>query len=402
MQIFANANYDFLKWRIHATVLFLIFIAIGLGWFAMNGLNMGIDFAGGANVILRFKDAVPLQELRSRVPNATIQQYGKAEENSVLIRLPQQEREGDYAGQVVTTLHRTFNPDAGQKLDLNFQGRAAIAELLKSADPDRKGTAPAAHDYYYNVAQSIITRRSELGLFTSQQQVNSSPGLTPASAQVLGNQTVLGRFNVLSQETVGPQVGRELQQKAILAIILSALAMGIYIAIRFDVSFGVAALIGLVHDVLFSFAFLALVGGEFSLTTVAAFLMIIGYSINDSVVIYDRVRENVKKSRVREDFETVLNRSLNQTLSRTILTGGCVMLILLALIFFGGEVIHDFALLLFVGTIIGTFSTLTVVPTVVLLWRKYIGKGATAGARPQVARPEAPPAVQAKAARRSR
>jgi preprotein translocase SecF subunit len=402
MQIFANANYDFLKWRIHATVLFLIFIAIGLGWFAMNGLNMGIDFAGGANVILRFKDAVPLQELRSRVPNATIQQYGKAEENSVLIRLPQQEREGDYAGQVVTTLHRTFNPDAGQKLDLNFQGRAAIAELLKSADPDRKGTAPAAHDYYYNVAQSIITRRSELGLFTSQQQVNSSPGLTPAAAQVLGNQTVLGRFNVLSQETVGPQVGRELQQKAILAIILSALAMGIYIAIRFDVSFGVAALIGLVHDVLFSFAFLALVGGEFSLTTVAAFLMIIGYSINDSVVIYDRVRENVKKSRVREDFETVLNRSLNQTLSRTILTGGCVMLILLALIFFGGEVIHDFALLLFVGTIIGTFSTLTVVPTVVLLWRKYIGKGATAGARPQVARPEAPPAVQAKAARRSR
>jgi preprotein translocase subunit SecF len=401
MQIFANANYDFLKWRIHATVIFLIFIAIGLGWFAMHGLNMGIDFAGGANVILRFKETVPLQELRSRVPNATIQQYGKAEEHSVLIRLPQQEREGDYAGQVVTTLHRAFNPEAGQKLDLNFQGRAAIAELLKSADPDRKGTAPAAHDYYYNVAQSIITRRSELGLFSSQQQVNSSPGLTPAAAQVLAGQTVLGQFNVLSQETVGPQVGRELQQKAILAIILSALAMGIYIAIRFDVSFGVAALIGLVHDVLFSFAFLALVGGEFSLITVAAFLMIIGYSINDSVVIYDRVRENVKKSRVREDFETVLNRSLNQTLSRTILTGGCVMLILVSLIFFGGEVIHDFALLLLVGTIIGTFSTLTVVPTVVLLWRKYIGKGATAGARAQVTRPE-PTMPAPKAARRSR
>jgi preprotein translocase subunit SecF len=176
--------------------------------------------------------------------------------------------------------------------------------------------------------------------------------------------------------------------------------MGVYIAIRFDIRFGVAAIICLVHDVLFSFAFLALIGGEFSLITVAAFLMIIGYSINDTVVIYDRVRENMKKSRVREDFNTVLNRSLNQTLSRTILTGGCVMLILLSLILFGGEVIHDFALLLLVGTIIGTLSTLTVVPAVVMFWNQRLA-GSQSGRKVDLPRP-VPPVEAPKPARRAR
>ncbi len=374
MEIFTNTNFDFLKWRYHVLAFTLLFTLVGLGLFAVKGLNLGIDFSGGANVVLRFKDTVPIDQLRAAVPSASIQRYGAAEDNSVLIRLPQLQQEGDYAGQVVQSLNTTLNPEASQKLDLNFQGRAAIAEMLKAQDPDKRGTAAAAHDHYHGVAQAIISKRSELGLFRTYQEVTSTPGVTAATSQVLAAETILGQFNLLSQETVGPQVGRELQNKAIWAIALSTLAMGIYIAVRFDLRFGVAAIIALIHDVAMAFAFLVMVGGEFSLITVAAFLMIIGYSINDTVVIYDRVRENVKKSRVRESFESLVNRSLNQTLSRTVLTGGSVLLILLSLILFGGEVIHDFALLLFAGVIIGTLSTLWIVPAVVLAWNRWFAK----------------------------
>jgi preprotein translocase subunit SecF len=389
MQIFTNTNYDFLKWRWRITALFLAFVAIGLVWLSQTGLNLGIDFSGGASVVLRFQNAVPLQELRSILPNATIQQYGQPNENSILIRLPQQQREGDYAGQVVSEIHTRMNAQGGDKLDINFFGRDRLSSLLREADPDNRGTNAAAQQHYDSIAARIIERRSELGVFTSMQQVSGTPGVSAGAAKTLNERAYLGSFNLLSQETVGPQVGSELQRKALLAIILATLAMGVYIAIRFDLMFGIAAVLALAVDVAVTFAFLVLVRAEFSLVTVASFLMVIGYSINDKVVIYDRVRENRRKN-TREDFETVLNRSLNQTLSRTILTGGCVLLILLSLIFLGGPVIHDFALLLFVGTIIGTISTLTVVPAMVVAWnrRKKAPAAAAAPAPASVTRDE--------------
>lgn len=379
MQIFTNANYDLLKWRWPALAISVVIIIAGFFFYYRNGVNLGIDFAGGANVVVRFQEKVPIDQLRSIVSDATIQQYGPAEENTVLLRLPQQQREGDYAGAVVSTLNQRLNGDLGSRMDLNFQGRDALAELLKSKDPDRKGSA-AAHDYYYDLAQQVIAKRSELGIFKNMQEVTSVPGVTRETALVLEQNVSLGKFNVLNQETVGPQVGSELQKKAILAIILSTLAMGVYIAIRFDLRFGVAAVVALVHDVLVALAFFAMMRGEFEIITVAAFLMIIGYSINDKVVVSDRVRENLKKSRTREDFAVVLNRSLNQTLSRTVLTGGTVILVLISLILFGGEVINEFAWLLLIGIIAGTYSTLTLLPMVVLAMdrmssKKKMGKG---------------------------
>jgi preprotein translocase subunit SecF len=396
MQIFVDTKYDFLKWRWRVTLAFVAFIALGLAWLAMKGLNLGIDFSGGASVILKFRDTVPLQQLRSELPDATIQQYDTPEQRALLIRLPQQQREGDYAGQVVSTLHTKMNAQGGNKHDLNFHGRDRLAALLKQADPDVKGTNPQAQAYYDDLAGRIIARRSELGIFTSMQQVVSTPGVTSKAAGVLNEQAYIGAFNLLSQETVGPAIGADLQRKAALAIILATLAMGAYIAVRFDLRFGIAAVLALVVDVMFTFAFLVLVRAEFSLITVAAFLMVIGYSINDKVVIYDRVRENMRKTR-GEDFETILNHSLNQTLSRTILTGGCVMLILLCLIFFGGPVIHDFALLLLVGTVIGTISTLTVVPALVIAWHRRKSQPALSS---QAATPAAAPRAQVPARKR--
>lgn len=373
MDLFVDSKIDFLRWRFHAIAFSVVFIAIGLALLFGRGMNLGIDFAGGANVILRFQEEPPIQDLRSIVSDATIQQYGPTEDHSVLLRLPQIQQEGDYAGQVVGNLNQRLNPEGNGKLDLNYQGRSALADLLKAEDPDNRGTSPDAMAHYEDLAQRVIARRSEIGIFTSMDQVTSVDGVSPAVAQLLGEQTFLGAFNVLNQETVGPQVGRELQQKALWAIILATLAMGAYIAVRFDFKFGVAAVLCLIHDTMFAIAFLGMIHGEFEIITVAAFLMIIGYSINDTVVIYDRVRENIRKSRAREDFAAVLNRSMNQTLSRTILTGGSVALVLLSLIFWGGEVTKEFALLLLIGTIAGTYSTLTVVPAIVLAWNRYIG-----------------------------
>ncbi|MFA6957591.1 MAG: protein translocase subunit SecF [Thermoanaerobaculia bacterium] len=387
MEIFVNTNYNFIKWRFVGVLFSLAIILAGVvGYFTM-GLNVGIDFSGGANIVLRFQEAPPIPELRKLMPDATIQQYGKMADNSVLIRLPEIAEETDYAGQAVRRLNESINSGTISKLDLNYQGAGSISETLAAADPDNLGTGTVAKEHYLTVARAVIAHRSTVGIFHSLDEVKGAAGLSPAAAEVLAKGAVLGKFNLLNQETVGPQVGEELQKKAALAILLSVLAMGIYIAFRFDFKFGIAAIICLAHDVFVSLAFLILVGGEFSLVTVAAFLMIVGYSVNDTVVVYDRVRENAKKARAKESFADLMNRSMNQTLSRTVLTGGCVMMILICLGVFGGEVIHDFAWLLLVGSICGTYSTVTVVPAIVLAWNKYVAKkaGLYGGGAEQVA-----------------
>ncbi|HEY4642345.1 MAG TPA: hypothetical protein VII75_13445, partial [Thermoanaerobaculia bacterium] len=156
MQIFVNSKYDFVKWRFYAVSFSLLFMLLGLAMFFKHGVNWGIDFAGGATISLRFKDPVPLDRLRADLPVASIQQYGKAADNSVIIRLPELTKETDYAGQIVAKLRSDLDPQAATKLDLNFDGRDRLTELLASADPDAKGTSPAARDYYKSVAQNIV------------------------------------------------------------------------------------------------------------------------------------------------------------------------------------------------------------------------------------------------------
>jgi len=372
MQIFVNPNYNFVRWRLLWIALSLLFIIAGAGIFFTRGIEMGIDFSGGANIILKFREAVPLAALRSDLPGATIQQYGKTEERSVLIRLPQLHREGDYAGTVVAGLFRKLNPEGATRHDLNYYGTDRLAALLKENDPEKKGTGVDAQKYYNSVAERIIAKRSELGIFTSMSQVTSN--VSPAIASLIADKAYLGRFNVLGQETVGPQVGKELQQKAIWAVVLASIAMGIYIALRFDLMFGVSAVANIIHDVLVALAFMAMMRLEFSLNIVAALLTIVGYSINDTVVMYDRVRENRRKIKKPMTLADELNLAMNQTLSRTVLTSGSVFLVLISLILFGGNVIRGFAWILMIGVISGTYSTVTIVPAVAMWWEKLTGR----------------------------
>jgi len=375
MQLFVNTKYDFVRWRFHAVAFSVLFILLGLGFYLKNGINWGIDFAGGANIVLKFRGPVPIDKLRAQLADASIQQYGKPEENAALIRLPMLRRESDYAGQVVERLRVALNPEANTgKLDLNYHGRDRLASLFQETDPAKKGTNDDARKFYSDLAESIINKRSELGLFTSFDQVTSVPGVNTNIVNALRQRAYIGEFNLLNQETVGPQVGRELQQKAIMAVILATLAMGVYLWLRFDVMFGASAIVCIIHDVLVSLAFLGMIHGEVSLNIVAALLLIVGFSINDTVVMYDRVRENRRKIKTRMSFEDQLNLAMNQTLSRTILTSGTVVIVLIALLLFGGKVIHEFAWILLIGVLAGTYSTITIVPAVALAWNNATGR----------------------------
>jgi preprotein translocase subunit SecF len=389
MRFFENTNYDFIKWRWHAVIFSLVIIGIGLGLFLTRGVNLGVDFAGGANIVLKFRGEVPLNDLRGTLSDATIQQYGKASENSVLIRLPQQKREGDYAGAVVQELHAKFNPEAASKHDLNYLGSDRLAALLIQADPDNRGSNPAALEYYNSIARRVIDRRSGLGIFTSMQQVVE--GTSSGVAKVINDKAFLGQFNVLNQETVGPQVGKQLQGKAFWAIVLSSIAMGIYIWLRFDFVFGFASLVTILHDVAIAMTFLLALNLEFSLNVVAAILTIVGYSINDTVVTYDRVRENRRKIKKPMSLSEHLNLAMNQTLSRTIITSGTVFLVLIAMLVFGGEVIRSFSWILTIGVISGTYSTLFIVPAVAVAWENWNAKRKPAAAAARLDAPSAEP-----------
>ena len=175
-------------------------------------------------------------------------------------------------------------------------------------------------------------------------------------------------------EVVGPKVGRDLKEKAIWATALSFLAILVYVAFRFrQLSYGLGGIVALFHDIVVTFGAISIFNIEFSLNVLAVILTIIGFSINDTIVIFDRVRENIKKMR-KDSLETIFNTSINECLGRTILTSGTVMMVVLILFFFGGPVIHDFTTALIVGLISGTYSTVYIASPVVLLWDKYISK----------------------------
>jgi preprotein translocase subunit SecF len=221
-----------------------------------------------------------------------------------------------------------------------------------------------------NLDSSIIQQFSpqELVIRTAVQSSDLKE-LSVKIEEALNTAFGKGSFEVQRFETVGPKVGKDLTKKAIMAIAFSWIAMLIYVAWRFELRYALGGILSLVHDVIITVGALSLMDKEFTLTIVAALLTIIGYSINDTIVIFDRIRENLRKG-VKKDLKELVNLSVNETLSRTIITNFTVFMVLVALFFLGGEVIHDFAFAMLVGSLAGTYSTIYVASPIVLVWEK--------------------------------
>jgi preprotein translocase subunit SecF len=383
MEFFRDTNIQFMTYRKYWVVVSVVLLVISIFAVFVHGkLNLGIDFAGGTQLTLKFSESPEVDSLRSLVEGAgvreaQIQRFGAAEDNEVLVKTPSLEgSEEGSRGLVVSALLERY-PPTGTGPDLNRVGPDAIADLLAGRDPDGLALLDpeGAREQYLQTAEAIIEVRRDAGLIESFDQIASAAGVSESILEVLRQEAAIGQFAVLGAENVGPQIGAELRQKGIMAVLSSLVGMLAYIWFRFELRFGIGALVAVVHDVLIVLGLYALADFEFNLTTIAAFLTLIGYSVNDTVVVFDRVRENLRRSRSRS-LEETMNLSINQTLSRTVLTSGTTLLALGCLLFLGGDVLRGFAFILTVGIVVGTYSSIYVASPFALLWEQVFGAAA--------------------------
>ncbi|HYU32313.1 MAG TPA: protein translocase subunit SecF [Thermoanaerobaculia bacterium] len=387
MELLRNTNIDFMKYRKFWIAVSFILVLAGVaaiigGIIGKFTINFGIDFAGGTQMTLRFRQKPQTDQLRQLLEgaglgDASVQSIGERGSNDIMIKTPVAKGSEEGSRQRIEgALSRSYNQGVAGKPDLNRIDAGEIAALLARSDPDHvraQGDAAAAA-HYKAAADALIKERHKEGIFIGWDRLRSAAGVSPAVTAALSEQATIGDYAVLGVENVGPQIGSELRAQGFWAVALSLLGMLAYIWFRFELRFGIGAVMAGLHDVLVTFAFFVLSGYEFNLTTVAAFLTLIGYSMNDTVVIFDRIRENMRKNRRKPLIET-MNESINQTLSRTIMTSGLTMLTVASLLVLGGDVLRGFALVMTIGIIVGTYSSIYVASPFALLWEHYFGKG---------------------------
>jgi preprotein translocase subunit SecF len=245
--------------------------------------------------------------------------------------------------------------------DLNVIERDVLMNLFADAFPEQ---AEATADEIINFRQSAETK----GIIESYDQLEQA-GIDSQILDNLKGKTFLGSMTIKRRETVGPQVGQELRQKATQATVWALIGMLIYIGIRFRFAYGVAAIFTLAHDVLVTVGIFSLTNREINLPVIAAIMTIVGYSLNDTIVIFDRVRDNLKTLR-KLDFQSLLDASINQTLSRTVITSGTTLLTVVTLFIFGGEVINDFAFTMIIGVVTGTYSSIYMSCSLLTFWKE--------------------------------
>ncbi|HXA07221.1 MAG TPA: protein translocase subunit SecF [Bryobacteraceae bacterium] len=393
MEFFKGVNVDWMGKAKYFVTLSLVLLAVGWASILKNGgLRYGIDFRGGTLVYVRFAGTPPIDQIRkglqsAGLANSTIQSISdignSASQRDVVIGL-EQKGTGDEsldAGKdaILNVLHKTFGTDTSGKQDFNSITAPALADYLTTKDPLTLGTN--AGDRYKELAQRLIDARDkdQGGIVTSFDQLKSAPGVTPQVVNALTSGFSLGNFTIRNVEIVGPKVGAQLRRQAVLATLYALLGMLVYIAFRFEWIYGAAAVIAVFHDVLITLGFFSLFHYEISLTVIAALLTLVGYSMNDTIVIFDRVRENLRLMR-REPFAAIVNKSINQTLSRTILTSGLTFLTVVVLYLMGGEVLRAFAFAMVVGVVVGTYSSFGIAAPIVVVWNKYRGQGAAISA----------------------
>jgi preprotein translocase subunit SecF len=382
VEFFRNTNIDFLGKKWYFLAFSLIFsvaglVSMGHRWATTGSpLPLGVDFRGGTLVYVKFTHPPTDNDVRAKLAkaglkDAKLQRIGKAENNELLISLDIKETNEQALDAGKNTIINALesNPDANKK-DLNNASGQTIEEFLLTQDPLRAGT-DAAKTYHATAQQIVTIRDKDLGgAIGSFDQLKGVPAPVVQSLQ---QAFYLSDFGVRNVEIVGPQVGQQLQAQARRAVLYSLLGMLVYLWFRFELIYGVAAVVAVFHDTLITLGAFSLTDKEISLTVIAAILTLVGYSMNDTIVVFDRIRENVKLLR-RESLAEIVNRSINQTLSRTILTSGLTFLTVLSLYLFGGEVLHGFSFALVIGIIIGTYSSIAVAAPMLVAYQEWRAK----------------------------
>ena len=381
MEFFRNPNIDFLGKKWYFLTFSLLFSVAGvLSMLFWHGIPLGVDFRGGTLVYVKFShtpddNAIRAAMDRADLHHARIQRYGQVANNEVLIDLALQETSEQALdkgkSQIINALESNVSPG---KQDLNNTSSLTLTNYLMDKDPLHAGTD--ANQRYAAQAQAIVNYRDKVkgGVLNSIDELKTAAD--PAVVASLSDGFYLSDFGVRNVEIVGPQVGKQLQTQAKLAVLYSLLGMLVYLAFRFEWIYGVAAVITVFHDTLITVGAFSLANWDISLTVIAAILTLVGYSNNDTIVVFDRIRENLKLMR-REKLSDIVNRSINQTLSRTILTAGLTFLTVLALFLFGGEVLHAFSFALVIGILIGTYSSIAIAAPILVAyqdWRAERGK----------------------------
>jgi preprotein translocase subunit SecF len=319
MQIFKNPNFDFVRWKWHAIALSWVIILAGLIVIWKNGMPKGVEFSGGTLVVVKFAQVPDLDRIRTVLPGGGT--------NAIV------QTYGDPSAKQVMIRVHTTGSEAGQGLG--------------------------------QTAEMVVNALNEAGLGPIKRDA-CQPGET----------------NCLSgKRVVGPTVGAELQQRGIMATVFALAGILVYIAFRFRLSFAVGAVVATIHDLLITMAFLALFKYELSLNVIAALLTLTGYSMNDTIVIFDRIRENMRSMR-RDNLGSIVNAAVNQMLDRTMITGGLTLLSVLALFLFGGEVLKGFGFTMIVGIITGTYSSVFIAAAIVVIWQGRSGTKPVAPAAP--------------------
>jgi preprotein translocase subunit SecF len=400
MEFFHEPKIDWMgkKWYFISVSLVLIVAGI-ISIIIHRGLTYGIEFRSGTQVTVKFAQAPNVQVIRRQLGGASIQSIGSSADHELMIELPlaknssgNEALDAGKAG-IIKSLTAIYGGAQAGKVDLNNASAKQIANHLIVADPlnlAAKGM-DAATKGYNDLATAIVNFRdgaSQGGLIPSFQALKSVPGVTPGVLTALEKDFYLSSFGISDTKIVGPKVGSDLRRQAFYVTLAGLGAMLIYIWFRFELIYGVAAVIATFHDVIITIGFFSLLGKEISLTVIAALLTLVGYSMNDTIVVFDRIRENVQVSR-RDNFLDLVNRSINQTLSRTVLTSGLTFLAVLSLYLFGGEVIHGFALALVIGVIIGTYSSIAIASPVLVFWQTRTGKGLAVKPKPRAYEREA-------------
>lgn len=371
-----------------------------------RGLTYGIDFRGGTLVYVKFAAPPNLDRIRAeldrqQVKGATLVPYGPATDNSVIVGLDLRTTAAASAldagkQAIISALTGIYGAAPPGKTDFNNVNAESLADALAASDPlhwaSKGGDFQAQYKDLANAMYAFRNSAQQGGLITDFQQLSSVKGVTPAVVSFLKDNYYLSNFAVSKTRIVGPKVGADLRRQAVYVTLAGLGAMLIYIWYRFELIYGVAAVIATFHDVLITLGIFSLFNKEITLTVIAALLTLVGYSMNDTIVVFDRIRENVRLNK-RESMLPLVNRSINQTLSRTILTSGLTFLAVLSLYLFGGEVIHGFATVLVVGVIIGTYSSIAIASPVLVYWQQRVGGGTrpTAGAASKGS-PPTPPA----------